>query len=79
MNAGAYFIYGGRKMIYRITLTLGYRDCYIDFDNAEEAAQFAETIVEHAVKPEDERHVLSMVTINVINAKAYAKEEEEEE
>lgn len=42
-------------MIYRIVISIGYRDCYVDFDKAEDAAKFAYTLLEHYKKPEDER------------------------
>lgn len=63
-------------MIYRILLTLGYRDAYIDFDNCEEAAEFATTLMEHYKKPEDE-NTLVKVVIQVINPAMQQEEDEE--
>lgn len=62
-------------MLYRIILTVGYRDAYIDFYNCEEAAEFATTIMEHYKQPEDEEKLIR-VNIQVINPTISEKEDE---
>lgn len=52
-------------MIFRICLTLGYRDAYIDFTDATEAAEFASTLLTHYKQPEDEEKIIK-VEIQVI-------------
>lgn len=47
-------------MIYRICLTIGYRDANIDFDNCEEAADFATTLLEHYKQPKDEDKIIKV-------------------
>lgn len=62
-------------MLFRIVLTIGYRDAYIDFYNGEEAAKFAATIMAHYVQPEDEEKLIK-VNIQVIDPKNSEKEDE---
>ena len=62
-------------MIYRIVLSIGYRDAYIDFDDATDAAKFACTLLEHYKKPEDEKNIVKVV-IEVINPNAESEDEE---
>lgn len=61
-------------MLYRIVLTIGYRDAYIDFYDCEEAANFATSLMEHYVQPEDEEKLLK-VNIQVINTTTSEKED----
>lgn len=62
-------------MIYRIVLTLGYRDAYIDFTEAEEASTFAATLLEHYTKPTDEKKTIMKVVIEVLSSD-YNEEED---
>ena len=62
-------------MIYRIKLSIGYRDAYIEFNDATEASEFASTLLEHYVQPEDERYIAKVV-IEVINPNADQEDEE---
>lgn len=62
-------------MIYRIKISIGYRDCYIDFNDATDAAEFASTLLEHYKQPEDESYIAKIV-IEVINPNADQEDEE---
>lgn len=62
-------------MIYRIKLSIGYKDAYIDFNDATEAADFASTLLEHYKQPEDENYIAKIV-IEVINPNADQEDKE---
>lgn len=64
-------------MLYRIVLTIGYRDAYIEFDNVEDASKFATTLLEHYVKPDDEKRI-AKIAIEVLDPELKDEEEEDE-
>lgn len=62
-------------MIYRIKLSIGYRDAYFDFTNGEDAISCVTTLIEHYKKPVDEDSILK-VTIGVLYSDDTVKEDE---
>ena len=63
-------------MIYRIVITVGYRDAYIDFNDAKEAGDFASTFLSHYTRPADEKHIAKLC-FEIINPDLDEEDQEE--
>lgn len=65
-------------MIYRVILKIGYYENWFDFDNINEAAVFAKTVLIHQTVNEDRKVLRSEVVMKVIDPTKENNNEEEE-
>lgn len=65
-------------MIYRIILSIGYNKAWFDFNNIEEAGEFAKTILTHQSANED-RTKRDSVRLEIIDPTIVEDKEEEKE
>lgn len=65
-------------MIYRVILKIGYYSNWFDFDDSDEAVNFAVCALKHNVPNEDRNNSLSEVSMMVIDPNKIKSSEEEE-
>lgn len=63
---------------YRVVIKVSYNEAWFDFENAQQAGDFAAIALKHMVPSEDQRKS-SYITIRVVDPEAKKGEEEEEE
>ena len=64
-------------MIYKVVLTVGYNEAHFEFNNIEDAGEFAKTILTHSVKSKDSSRKTS-VDIRAYSGDATEDEEDDD-
>lgn len=65
-------------MIYRVILKIGYYENWFDFDDVNDAAKFAETVLEHQRANEDRKILRAEIVLKIIDPTKENNNEEEE-
>lgn len=63
-------------MKYRVILKVSYNEAWFDFDNIEDAGEFAKTILTHQVESEDSKRK-SMIRLEIIDPSAEEENEDD--